>query len=270
MNTLVLRLSDIFHKRKPIIGVIHLPPLPGSPNYENTSLNSIIKRAINDGMALEQGGVDGVIVENFWDSPFEKTINDPVTIASMTLVTHKIREKLNIPVGVNLLRNSAIEAAAIASATNSKFIRVNVYVETVATDSGIIEPIAPILLRYMKQRNISLGILADVHVKHGKVIGERSIIETAKDALTRGGATAVIVTGKRTGEPPEDKVLKSFKSANVMPVIIGSGLKKENIGLLEYVNGAIVGTYFKEKGQIEQPVSVERVRDFMELVESFR
>lgn len=270
MSTLVLKLSDIFPKKKPIIGVIHLPPLPGSPSYENTSLNAIIKRAIKEGQSLEQGGVDGVIVENFWDSPFEKTVSDPITIASMTIITQKIREKLNIPVGVNLLRNSAIEAAAIAFTTGSKFIRVNVYVETVATDSGLIEPMAPLLLRYMKQRDISIGILADVHVKHGKVVGERDIIETAKDALTRGRATAVIITGKRTGDPPEENMLRSLKSANITPVIIGSGLKKDNLSLLEHADGAIVGTYFKEKGKIENPVNVERVRAFMEVVESYR
>ncbi len=264
-----LRFDEIFEVRKKvIIGVVHLLPLPGSPLYAEESIDAIIDRAIRDAKALEEGGVDGVIIENFGDYPFSKRVKNPLTISAFSVIAREVSKEISIPVGINFLRNSAIEAASVAYVSNAKFIRVNVFVETVATDSGIIEPAAPKLLRFIKNYKIRIGILADIHVKHGKVIGERSISETVKDAIERGLASAVIITGRRTGEAVSLASLKEAKSTGAY-VLIGSGLNLSNIDLLKFAHGAIVGTFFKKDGKVTNPVDKERVKKLVNLARHF-
>jgi len=255
----IYSLEEIFdvESKKPIIGVVHLPPLPGSPYYEG-KLDDIINRAIEDATNLEKGGVDGLIIENLFDAPFVKRVKNPLTLASFSIIAHRVAESVNIPVGINILRNSAIEAAAVASVIGAKFIRVNAYVETIASDSGIIEPAAPELLRFIRSHNINIGIFADVHVKHAEIIGKRPLEETIKDAIERGRASAVIITGTRTGSPPSSDDLIRAKKTGAR-VLIGSGLTLNNIKLINFADGAIIGTFFKEGGIISNRVDIKRV-----------
>ncbi len=269
MKKITIPIEEIFDKPKPIIGVVHLPPLPGSPNYSH-NFEDILETTVNEAKKLETGGVDGLIVENFWDSPFKKVVDDPLTLSAMTLIVKAVINEISIPVGVNLLRNSAIEGAAISHICGGKFIRVNVYVETIATDSGVIEPAAPTLMRYLSDKGIRLGILADVNVKHGAPIGTRNLIEVAFDALERGNASAIIITGERTGFAPDVETLLKLRESGVKPVFIGSGLGLNNIKILELADGAIVGTYFKKDGVIANEVDLKRVKLFMEKIKLLR
>ncbi|MCC6042249.1 MAG: BtpA/SgcQ family protein, partial [Candidatus Verstraetearchaeota archaeon] len=134
--------EEVFGVQKAIIGVVHLPPLPGSPRYEGEELEFIAERALRDAKALKEGGVDGVLIENFWDAPYRKKRVSPITVASMTVIAKEVAKEVRIPIGVNVLRNDALAALAIAKAIGGSFIRVNAYVETVVTDQGIVEPCA--------------------------------------------------------------------------------------------------------------------------------
>jgi hypothetical protein len=58
-------LADLFGVPKPVIGMIHLWPLPGAPGYRGTGMQPILDNALRDGEALVEGGVDGLVVENF-------------------------------------------------------------------------------------------------------------------------------------------------------------------------------------------------------------
>ena len=145
------------------------------------------------------------------------------------------------------------------------------YIESMITDSGLIEPAAPILLRYLKRINAKIGILADINVKHAAPIANRDIVDLAHDAFSRGLATAIIITGERTGQPPNYELLKKLKEENISPVLIGSGLSIKTIDLLKYADGAIVGTYFKVDGIIRNQVDEKRVSHLINLVkERFR
>ena len=62
----VVMFRQLFTSPKPIIGVIHLPALPGYP--DSPGLDAVLDKAVNDLSALERGGVDGVLVENFADA----------------------------------------------------------------------------------------------------------------------------------------------------------------------------------------------------------
>ncbi len=256
----ILRLNEIFRKKgKVIIGMVHLKPLPGSPLWED-NLEKVIELAIRDAKALQDGGVDGIIIENFWDRPYRPRVTEPETIVAFTVVAKEVMKNVSIPVGLNVLRNSAVEAAAIAYVLGAKYIRVNAYVEPIVSDSGIIQPAAPELLRYMKKLDMELGILVDIFVKHATSMRRESIDELVLDAFDRGLASAVIITGRKTGMPPAMEDLRSAYELGAGPILLGSGLNVKNIELLEYVDGAIVGTYFKKNGKIDQPVDRERVR----------
>ena len=267
MNGLVLKLSEIFGSDFIIIGVVHLAPLPGSP-FHHDDIETIIERALRDARAYEEGGVDGIIVENYNDSPFRIRVTQPETIAAMSVIVDQVVKEVSIPVGISFLRNSAVEALAIAHVTRAKFIRVNAFIETVVTDSGIAEAIAPELLRYAKKLSARVGILADLHVKHGKPIVYRPLRELVVEAFERGKATAVIITGSKTGEAPIEKDLIEAKSVGKGPVLVGSGISPKTLDLLKKADGAIVGTYFKKDGKISNPVDVERVKKLVSLIKT--
>ncbi|HHP7245536.1 MAG TPA: BtpA/SgcQ family protein, partial [Elainellaceae cyanobacterium] len=99
-------LIQIFKTANPIIGVIHLLPLPTSPRWGG-DLNAVIARAEQEATALASGGVDGIIVENFFDAPFPKDTVDPAVVSAMSLVVQRLTSLVTLPIGLNVLRNDA-------------------------------------------------------------------------------------------------------------------------------------------------------------------
>src|ERR1017187_8555177 len=125
-------------KRKLVIGVIHLQPLPGSPKWGG-NLKSVINHALADASAYERGGVDAIIIENFRDAPFTKAGVEPETIAAMAAAGCPLPAAVDLPLGFNVLRNDARAALALCAACGGSFIRVNVHTGAMLTDQGIIE-----------------------------------------------------------------------------------------------------------------------------------
>ncbi len=257
---------------KPVIGVVHLPPLPGSPLYRGweTSIDEIIDRAVSDAMTLVEGGVDAIIVENFNDKPFKPRVREPETIAAMTAVVREVKRETGAIVGVNILRNSGPEALAVAYAAKASFIRVNALVYPAYTPSGTIEPVAREIATMKNKLNADIQVLADVHVKHAVSIPGLTITEEAVEAAERGLADALIVTGPHTGESVHPKDILLAKEAG-LPVLVGSGTTPDNIKLYwKIADGFIVGSYFKEGGRPENPVVLARVKELMEKVNFLR
>lgn len=258
-------LTQIFNTTNPVIGVVHLLPLPTSPRWGG-SLTAVIERAEQEATALAAGGVDGIIVENFFDAPFTKEQVDPVVISSMTLIVDRIKNLVVVPVGINLLRNDAIGAMAIASTINAQFIRVNVLTGIMATDQGLIEGNAHELLRYRRQLDADVAILADVLVKHARPLGTPNLTTAVQDTIERGLADGVILSGWATGSPPSLEDLElATAAAQGTPVFIGSGADWDNIGkLMTAADGVIVASSLKRHGKISEPVDPIRVAQFVE------
>lgn len=246
--------------RKPIIGMVHLGALPGSARYGG-DLAAVIRSAVADAQALEEGGADGVMVENFFDAPFHKSRVPPITIAAMTAAALAIRETTSLPLGVNVLRNDVESAIAIAAVCGGAFVRCNVYVGAAVTDQGIIEGAAR---EAVAARALAPGvrIWADVGVKHARILGDVPLAEQARDAVERGLADALIVTGVSTGSRTDLEDLRAAKSAvPTVPVLVGSGLSSENgAELLSVADGAIVGSSLKSGGRIDGPIDPDLVR----------
>ncbi|MEO1208512.1 MAG: BtpA/SgcQ family protein [Cyanobacteria bacterium J06638_20] len=261
-------LKQIFNVDRPIIGVVHLLPLPTSPRWAG-NLKTVIDRAEQEALALASGGVHGLIVENFFDAPFPKDDVDPAVVSAMTLTIQRLMNLVTIPIGINVLRNDARSAMAIASCVNAKFIRVNVLTGVMATDQGLIEGQAHQLMRYRRELGSDVKILADVLVKHARPLGSPNLTTAVQETIQRGLADGVILSGWATGSPPslEDLELASA-AAQGTPVFIGSGANWENIPqLIQAADGVIVSSSLKRRGKIEQPIDPNRVGQFVEAME---
>jgi uncharacterized protein len=261
-------LNQIFKTLNPIIGVVHLLPLPTSPRWGG-DLKVVIDRAEQEATALASGGVHGIIVENFFDAPFPKNAVDPAVVSAMTLVIHQLKQMVTLPIGINVLRNDARSALAIASCVNASFIRVNVLTGVMATDQGLIEGQAHELLRYRRELGSDVKILADVLVKHARPLSSPNLTTAVQETIQRGLADGIILSGWATGSPPnlEDLELASA-AAKGTPVFIGSGASWENIPqLIQAADGVIVSSSLKRRGQIEQPIDPNRVSQFVETMQ---
>lgn len=261
-------LNQIFKTHNPIIGVVHLLPLPTSPRWGG-SLKAVIDRAEQEATALASGGVDGIIVENFFDAPFVKDRVDPAVVSAMSLIVQRLMQMVTLPIGINVLRNDAHSALAIASCVKAQFIRVNVLTGVMATDQGIIEGQAHSLLRYRRELGSDVKILADVLVKHARPLGSPNLTTAVQDTIERGLADAVILSGWSTGSPPSLEDLELARAAaHGTPVFIGSGADWENIStLMQAADGVIVSSSLKRHGRREQPIDPIRVSQFVEAVQ---
>ena len=258
-------LNQIFPTKNPIIGVVHLLPLPTSARWGG-SLKAVIERAEQEATALAAGGIDGIIVENFFDAPFTKDQVNPAVISAMTLIVDRLMNLVVVPVGLNLLRNDAKGALAIASCVNAQFIRVNVLNGIMATDQGLIEGNAHEILRFRRELGSDIAIFADVLVKHARPLGTPNLTTAVQDTIERSLADAIILSGWATGSPPtlEDLELATA-AAKGTPVLIGSGANWDNIGqLMQAADGAIVASSLKRQGMIHETIDPIRVAQFIE------
>jgi hypothetical protein len=263
-------LEELFGTSKPVIGVIHLLPLPGSPRWDG-HMEPVCLRAEQEAAALATGGVDAIVVENFFDAPFTRGRVDTATACAMSVVIKRVMALCDLPIGVNVLRNDGLTALAVATTVGAQFIRINVLTGAMVTDQGIIQGDAHELLMYRKHllAHKQIKILADVMVKHATPLGaETDIKQAAKDAVTRGMADGLIVSGTATGSAPNADDLEAVREAvPETPLFVGSGTTLENVaGLMRTADGVIVASSLKRQGQLENPVDVERVRSLVNAV----
>lgn len=253
-----------------LIGVVHLAPLPGAPRAA-VSMDTIVADAIRDAVEYERAGFDAVIVENFGDAPFYPGPVPPETLAALSIVANAVRSTIQIPTGVNCLRNDGLGAMAIAAAARLQFIRINVLSGAVLADQGIVISNAHDVLRARARLAPNVKILADVAVKHARPLADRPVEDEARDLVHRALADAVIVSGSHTGDAPGvdfvRRVVRAVRGA--VPVLIGSGLSASNVaefftkdrfadGLPAGVAGAIVGTSVKKNAKTTEPVDRRR------------
>ena len=254
-----------------LVGTVHLPPLPGSARGGRVrEIGAIIDRARSDALLFAEGGFDAVIVENFGDVPFAKDRVGPHVVAAMTLAVAAVREATGLPTGVNVLRNDALSAVAIAATTGARFVRANVYAGAMLTDQGLIEGRAEEVQALVKRLGAEVEIWADVDVKHAAPLAPRPIGEQAEDAVERGLASAVIVSGSGTGRPAAVADLESVRTVLPrVPLFVGSGATVESLPVLcRVATGAIIGTAAKVDGVVTNPVDLARVRALREAAEA--
>jgi len=263
MSPLLTQWSDV---KKPVIGMLHLLPLPLSPGYDG-NLETIRATLLRDADALAAGGVHGLMMENFGDSPFYPGRVPAHVLTHMTALACEVKRRHALPLGINVLRNDGQSALAVAHACGAEYIRVNVLCGTRVTDQGLIQGIAHDLLRERAMmRATSIRIFADVDVKHSAPLAARPLKDEVDDTLERGMADALVVSGAGTGKQTEPDKVKAVKAAaGHAPVFIGSGITASTIAqYLGSADGFIVGTAFKKDGRPTNPVEIDRVKALMQ------
>lgn len=250
--------SQLFSNPQPVIGVIHLLALPGAPRYAG-KLNRIIDRALREAQIFNKH-LDGIIIENFNDAPFYPDRVPAETIAAMTAISQMVVQTIDIPLGINVLRNDARAALAIATAVDAQFIRVNVHSHAVVADQGLIQGRAYETLRLRAALQSKVHIWADVQVKHAQPLAARSLAVETQDLTERGLVDGLIVSGLRTGAATSQQDVMLVKQHTHLPVWIGSGVNPSNLPQLQEADGFIVGSYFKKEGKVHQEVEEKRVQ----------
>ena len=248
--------------RCPLVGMLHLPPLPGSPRGK-LPVPAILRWVLADAEALVAGGVHGLLLENYGDVPFSPGRVDEVTVRTMAWLAMEVRRHFpDTPLGINVLRNDGMSALSVAYEAGASFIRVNVLAGARLTDQGVIQGIAYELLRERKRLGADrIKILADVAVKHSAPLAPRPIGDEAADLVHRALADGLIVTGPATGVAAELDDLRAVKAVSAgRPVFVGSGMTLETVHTVaSLADGLIVGSWLKVDGDVAKPVDRQRV-----------
>jgi len=268
-------LEETFDTARPVVGMVHLPPLPGSPRFE--SREAVRSRARSDASALVEGGVDGLVIENYGDFPAHPEDVPEHTVAEMTAVAEGVLEALDCPVGVNVLRNDPLAALSVAAAVGADFVRVNVHDGVAVTDQGFLEGRAHETLRLRERIDArDVAILADAAVKHADGLRDRSLATEIEDLVCRGLADGIVVSGPGTGrDTPIERIREAASAIEDLdadpPLFVGSGVDPDSVeDVLEVADGVIVGTSLKEDGVTEAPVDPGRVRALVEAADEVR
>jgi uncharacterized protein len=241
----------LFGRRGALIGMLHLLPLPGAPRYVPADgMAAVLDQALSEARILEDCGFDGVIIENGWDIPFVKPdAVGPETVAALAVVTERVREAIDLPVGVNCLANAVRESIAVAAAAGAAFVRANQWANAYIANEGLVEGRAGAVARYRHAIGADhVTVWADVQVKLGShaITADRSLSEQARDAAWFD-ADALIVTGSRLADPPDGNDLRVVREATPLSVVAGSGVRSDNLpSILQYADAVIVGSALKE------------------------
>lgn len=241
----------LFGRRGALVGMLHLRPLPGAPRYRaEEGIAAVLEQALSEARMLEDGGFDGVIVENGWDIPFVKPEQvGAETIAALAVVADRVNQAIDLPVGVNCLANAVEASIAVAAASGAAFVRANQWVNAYVANEGFIEGRAGLVTRYRHAvRADQVTVWADVQVKLGShaLTADRPLAEQARDAAWFD-ADALIVTGSRLADPPMTADLQVVRQATSLPVIAGSGVRRDNLAaILSCADAVIVGSALKE------------------------
>jgi membrane complex biogenesis BtpA family protein len=254
---------------KRLVGVIHVPPLPGSPAA--LRMSQVLTFVKEDAERLAEAGFEDVIVENFGDAPFFADDVPKVTVAAMTACVLAVKETAkSLRVGVNVLRNDAAAALSIAAVANAAYVRINVHTGARVTDQGLVSGRAAETLRLRKLLGAEgVAIWADVAVKHSAPLGVRPLEDEAHDLSTRGMVDAILVTGAGTGKATDVAEVARVKGVVSQPVYVASGASKESLReLLQTADGVIVGTAIKRAGKAGEPVDLARAKAFVTAFQS--
>lgn len=257
--------NSLFSTAKPVIAMIHLGALPGTPAH-GLSLADIEKQALHEAEIFRAAGVHGLMLENMHDTPYLRGKVGPEIVASMAIIARTVKQATKLPCGVQVLAGANLEAMAVANAAGLDFIRAEGFAFAHVADEGIIESSAAELLRYRRTIGAaSVQVWTDVKKKHSShaITADVDIGETAHAVEFMRG-DAVIVTGAVTGDAPKPADVLAVKKKTRLPVYLGSGVTAINLKtFFAAADGFIVGSEFKQGGHWSRAVDTARVERFM-------
>lgn len=259
-------LVALFGTPAPLVGMIHLAPLPGAPRWPGTpgAMEALLERAVQDARTLAAAGVDGVLVENYGDVPFFPERVPAETLAALAVAAREVVRAVNLPVGVNLLRNDGPGAVAAAVAAGARFVRINVHTGVMAADQGLLQGRAHETLRLRARLQAGepspVALFADVWVKHATPLPGAELAQAAEDTCRRGLADALIVSGSGTGKAASlERAAAVRRAVPECPLLLGSGVTPATAAAaLRVAHGAIIGSAMAREGVAGNPVDPDR------------
>src|SRR5215510_236649 len=264
--------SSLFNSAKPVIGVIHIGALPGTPRNHH-SVGELVKSARDEAQLYSETGVDGVMIENMHDVPYLRGEVGPEIVAAMTAIGREVKLAAQLPVGIQILAGANIEAMAVAHAAGLDFIRAEGYAYAHVADEGLIQSSAARLLRYRKTIGATnVQVWADIKKKHAahSITADVSLGETA-ETVEFMGADCVLVTGSATGKPPAVADVREAKSHCGLPIFLGSGLTEKKLAeFYRDADGFIIGSAFKIDGLWSNTIDPARVTKVMNALDKLR
>lgn len=265
------RLEKLFGTPKPVIAMVHLPALPGSPLYEESGgVEAVLSRARQDMAALQGAGVDALMFGNENDRPYELRA-DIASTATMAYVIGRLREDITVPFGVDVLWDP-ISTLALAAAAGAHFAR-EIFTGVYGSDMGLWEGRAAEALRYRRRlARDDLFLLYNISAEFASPLDSRTVSERARSSVFSSLADAIVVSGAITGEPaPMDHLRDVKRALPATPVLANTGVNHDNVTqVLAIADGCVVGTTLKVHGDTWGPVDAERTRRFMEIVRKAR
>ncbi|GAA4078006.1 BtpA/SgcQ family protein [Actinomadura miaoliensis] len=265
-----MRVFDTLGRRKVVLGMVHLRPLPGTPLYEEGSFPEILDVAVESARALDEGGADGCLVQTVDRVYSAGEDSDPARTTAIGLITSAIvaATRPEFQVGVQLMRNALKASLAVAKVAGGGYIRAGALVGATLTTHGLVQADPLAVAEYRRKINAQqIKVIADVDSMHFKWFGEpRPTGEVARAAM-QVGADAVAL-----GHPDEDTTLEMVASvrraAPDLPVILAGYTDHDNAArLLAAADGAFVGTCL-EVGGWGGRIDVERVKEYVDIVRS--
>ena len=257
--------NPLFKSAKPVIAMIHVEALPGTPAHR-LSLAAIERKAGDEARLYRAAGIHGLMLENMHDTPYLRGGVGPEIVAAMAIIARAVREVAGVPCGVQILAGANREAISVAHAAGMDFIRAEGFAFAHVADEGLIQSSAAELLRFRKMIGADrVQVWADVKKKHSShaITADVGIGDTA-EAVGFMRGDAVIVTGSVTGDAPRTSDVTATKTKCHLPVYLGSGVTTENLRkFYRAADGFIIGSHFKTGGNWSGTVDARRVETFM-------
>lgn len=256
--------KEIFKTDKPIIAMCHLLALPGDPNYDKVGgMKKVIERAKADLLALQDGGVDGIMFSNEFSMPYLTKVN-PETITAMARIIGELLEDIKVPYGVDVLWDP-MRTFDLAVAVDAKFVR-EIFTGVYASDFGLWDTNYGEVIRH--KHNLggdNIKALFNIVPEAATYIANRDIENIAKSTVFNTNPDALCVSGLTAGKATDTQILRRVKDAvQGTPVFVNTGVTFDNVEQqLSIADGAVVGTYFKRDGNFYNEVDFNRVCKFM-------
>ena len=264
-------LKELFGVEKPIIGMCHMMPLPGDPSYDNVKgMHFVYEQARHDVIALQEGGVDGILFSNEFSLPYLTKV-ETVTVASMAAIISELKYEVTVPFGVDVLWDPKA-SIDLAAAVEAKFVR-EVFTGVYAGDFGLWNTNFGEVARH--KHNIgadNVRLLFNIVPESASYIGARKIEDIARSTVFNTKPDGLCVSGLTAGSQVSAELLQYIKEkVTDVPLFANTGVNPDNVEkLFSLVDGAVVGTFFKEEGKFMNRVDSARVKLLMGKVRTLR
>lgn len=271
VKTVAGRFQSLFSDRKPIIAMAHVPPLPGTPLYdEKGGVPGLVESVGADLAILLEADVDAVLFCNEGDRPYALAAGYE-GVAVMTRIVSELAPA-DRPFGVDFLWD-ADAALAIAVGTGASFMR-EVVTGVYESDMGLWHTDAAKLLRDRRRLDAhDLAILMNITPEFASSIGTRQPAAVARSTAISSLADGILVSGPMAGASPEEDTVAAVRAAvpEDVPVLVNTGVNRQNVAsFLRVADGAIVGSALKRDGYTWNPVDPNRVDDLIQAARDAR